>query len=40
MIFATPGLDRAPTPEDLTVWLHKAMEVLGISPPPGLLYSS
>lgn len=40
MLFSTASLDRAPTPDDVTVWLHKAMAAPGASPPPGVLYSS
>lgn len=40
MLFSTVSLDRPPTPDDVTVWLHKAMAALGASPPPGVLYSS
>lgn len=40
MLFSTASLDRPPSPDDVTVWLHKAMDALNASPPPGVLYSS
>lgn len=40
MVFSTPSVHRAPTVDDLTSWLHKAMAALGAAPPPGVLYSS
>ncbi|KAK1863319.1 hypothetical protein I4F81_005877 [Pyropia yezoensis] len=36
----TRSLNRAPTLDDLTVWLHRALAALGVSPHPGTLYLS
>lgn len=40
LVFSTPSVHRAPTVDDVTLWLLKAMAALGAAPPPGVLYSS
>lgn len=36
--FSTPSSNRAPTTKDLSRWLRHALNLLGLTPPPGVRY--
>jgi len=40
LLFAPPGLRRAPTTADVTMWLQVALRRLGITAPPGVKWCS
>lgn len=40
LIFSTPAVNRPPSTDDLSRWLRHGLAALGVSPPPGVLYSS